>query len=167
VNGSSCSQVTAHRRLGPAAFVETSKLERQVLVLEKELELAEARRKQRHEASETILLRRGTMQLALLIWVLYYAVPLVTVDDSAYAATTSSSDSIAAAAAASTTTGAFVKTLMFPIASVGFGFRISRWGLPAEAGASSLGALVILWSAQVTVGKLMDAVEAYCLIMQQ
>jgi len=58
--------------------------------------------------------------------------------------------------------GLFFKRALFPISYVGMGQKLSKWGLGASAD-SSIGALMVLWSAQVTVGKLFDAIDAYYL----
>ena len=60
-------------------------------------------------------------------------------------------------------TGSFFKALLFPVSYVGIGTKIAKWGIDPEVATSSIGALVVMWSAQVTTGKLMDAVDAYIL----
>jgi hypothetical protein len=132
------------RKLGPSAFVETSKLERQVLVMEKEMEDIRERRKKQLDKLEKTLHRYGNISLAIVIFILYYGVPILTVEDMEVGLVTEAS-----------------KSYLKAITSVGMGMRVSRWGLPKDISASSLGALVVVWSAQVTVGKLMDAVDAY------
>jgi hypothetical protein len=52
----------------------------------------------------------------------------------------------------------FTKAFMFPLSYVGIGMRISRWGL--EDPSNSIGSLLVFWSAQTTVGKIMDGAEA-------
>ena len=91
------------------------------------------------------------MRLAALVWVLYYSLPIMTVDD------------IEISIGEYMPAGTFLKTLFFPINSFGFGVRISRWGLPSDVVANSLGALMVMWSSQVTVGKLFDAIDAFYL----
>jgi len=59
--------------------------------------------------------------------------------------------------------GPFLKRLLFPISYVGMGQKISKWGMGAASADASFGALMVLWSAQVTVGKLFDAIDAYYL----
>jgi hypothetical protein len=136
------------RKLGPSAFVETAKLERQVLALEKELEDIRARRKKTTDDLEKQLLRYGNVSLAFLIFVLY-GVPIITVESIEEGLGQYSKS--------------YLKAMLFPFSSVGAGARISKWGMPAETAANSIGALVVMWSSQVTVGKLMDAVDAYFL----
>lgn len=145
-------QVEHKRKLGPSAFVETSKLERQLLQLEKELETVRAKRKTQAEATEKLLLRSGNMRLSFLVWVLWYSIPILRVDD------------LEIAIGEYAPAGSFLKNLFFPISASGVGYRISKIGLPSAV--DSLGALLVMWSAQVTVGKLMDAVDAYYVNLQ-
>lgn len=145
-------QVEQKRQLGPQAFVETSKLERQLLHLEKELETVRAKRKTVAEATEKRLLRSGSMRLNVLVWILWYSVPVLSVH--------SNQDSLLVQG---DTPPLFLKNLFFPISASGIGYKISQFGLPSM---NSLGALFVMWSAQVTVGKLMDAVDAYYVNLQ-
>jgi len=103
---------------------------------------------------EKQLLRYGNMQLTAIIFFLYYGVAIVTVE-SGMEATDSIGDYEAA--------GSFMKKILFPVSYVGMGGKISKWGMAAEIAQASIGALMVLWSAQVTTGKLMDAVDAYYL----
>lgn len=146
-------ETDAKRKLGPSAFVEASKLERQVLALEKELEILRAERKDRIEKVEKVLLKGGRMRLAFLVFILYYSVPMFSLDD------VESSQAIGEYVSAEQ----FTKNLFFPISYSGFGYRISKIGLDPDIAASSIGALVVMWSAQTTVEKLMDAMDAYVL----
>lgn len=139
------------RKMGPSAFVETSKLERQVLAMEKELEKLNAERKASCKKVEKIFFQSGNMQLALLFYILYFGVPLITIQGLEVGL----GDTIEA--------GDYLRTILFPVSYIGVGIRLSKWGLPAEIAASSFSGLVVFWSAQVTVGKLMDAAEAYVL----
>jgi hypothetical protein len=135
------------RKLGPSAFVETSKLERQVLALEKELEQIRENRKEKSEVLEKKYVKRSSMLLSLLVFVLYYGVPLLTVE--AVDVGNSEADR-----------KVYLKSLLFPLASMGMAARLSRLGIPSEVSFNSVGALMIMWSSQVTVGKLMDAFDA-------
>jgi hypothetical protein len=49
----------------------------------------------------------------------------------------------------------YLQALLFPISYIGVGMRVSRFGLSAPG----FGALVVLWSAQVTTAKIMDGIE--------
>jgi hypothetical protein len=53
------------------------------------------------------------------------------------------------------------KTFLFPLSYVGVGIKLSQFGLTNPH--SSLGALLVFWSAQMTVAKIMDGVEALML----
>lgn len=139
------------RKLGPSAFVETSKLERQVLALEKELEQTYLKRRKTVEDLERILLRYGNMILSFTVFILYYGVPMLTLEGLEEGI----GDYVGA--------GNYMRALLFPVSYIGFGVRISKWGLPKETAAASVGALVVMWSSQVTAAKLMDAVEAFLL----
>lgn len=54
---------------------------------------------------------------------------------------------------------ALVKKVLFPISFVGFGFKVSKWGMTEESVATSLGALVVMWSGSGFVGQIFDGVE--------
>lgn len=140
------------RKLGPQAFVETSKLERQVLQLEKQISDIRSKREKRKEQVEKILVKGGNFRLSVLIGLLYYSVPLLQLD------------AISTAQHTGVTAETLLKNLMFPLSSIsGLGYRIANYGLADEYVGTSLGALLALWSSQMTVGKLMDAVDAYYL----
>ena len=63
---------------GPAAFVETSKLERQLLALDKELKQLYQDRQAAREKAENILLKYGRNVVAFCVFILYYGVPIVS-----------------------------------------------------------------------------------------
>jgi hypothetical protein len=106
---------------------------------------------------EKQLLRYGNMQLSFLIFILYYGVTILTVESGEESLSVMGSRDEYAAAAS------FFKKMLFPISYVGLGNKISKWGMDPEIAQASIGALMVLWSAQVTVGKIMDAVDAYYL----
>jgi len=140
------------RRLGPSAFVETSKLERQVLAKEKALEEMIAVRKSRTERISK-LVKNASLSFYGLVFVLYYSYSILSIDgtrlpgkDDGIVRTREEDAELATA---------FVQGLLFPLSYVGIGMRIARWGLPAPG----FGALLVLWSAQVTTGKLIDGIE--------
>ena len=139
------------RKLGPSAFVETSKLERQVLALDKDLEQTYLKRRKTVEDLERILLRYGNMILSFTVFILYYGVPMLTLEGLEEGI----GDYVGA--------GKYMRALLFPVSYIGFGVRISKWGLPRETAAASVGALVVMWSSQVTAAKLMDAIDAFFL----
>lgn len=95
-----------------------------------------------------MLLSYGNIQLAGLIFFLYYGVPIFSVNPN-HGGLMDLDDE------------ATFKSMLFPLSSVGLGMKIARYGLvDAER---SIGALVVLWSAQVSVSMVMDAVEAVVL----
>jgi hypothetical protein len=49
---------------------------------------------------------------------------------------------------------------LFPLSYLGIGVKISKLGLANPR--ASTGALLVVWAAQTTVGKIMDGVEALC-----
>merc|ERR1712032_1734136 len=55
---------------------------------------------------------------------------------------------------------AATKLFLFPLSFMGIGIKIARFGMPdPQIAASSIGALVVMWSAMVTVSKIMDCIE--------
>lgn len=97
------------------------------------------------------------MQLAFLVFFLYYGVPIFSVQTSPFDFGFATIDTVFDA-------GLYLKRLLFPITYVGMGVKLSRWGMSSpEEAACSIGALAVMWSAQVTMGQIMDAVDAYYL----
>jgi hypothetical protein len=137
---------------GSAAFVETSKLERQVLAEEKALSQVYQDRKAQLTVIKKLFKNIG-YALSLVIFFVYYGVPVVTMDGSLI-----ETNEILSAEGASMKGATFTKAFMFPLSYVGIGMRISRWGL--EDPSNSIGSLLVFWSAQTTVGKIMDGAEA-------
>jgi hypothetical protein len=137
---------------GFSAFVETSKLERQVLAEEKAMSQIYQDRKAQLTVIKKLFKNIG-LALSFVIFFVYYGIPVVTMDGSLI-----ETNEILSAEGASLKGAAFTKAFMFPISYVGLGMRLSRWGL--ENPSNSIGALLVLWSAQTTVGKIMDGVEA-------
>jgi len=150
-------QTDTMRKKGQPYFVETSKLERKLLVAEKELSNLYSQRKKFSDAVEKYVVKYGRHTLALLVFLVYYGVPIVTLEHVEIGPI----DFVSSAT--------YMKTLLFPISLVGFGVRMSKWGMTSVGGysqdvaASSIGGLLVVWSAQVTVGMIMDAVDAYVL----
>jgi hypothetical protein len=146
------------RKMGPKAFVETSKLERQVLALEKVVTEIKTKRKAHLEQLEKSILRKGNMILSLVVFILYFGVPMMRLKfdedeepfETLLVATTTDEPRRPQAA---------LQSLLFPISYLGFGIKISRLGLADPK--NSIGALVVLWSSQVTWGKLFDVIDAY------
>jgi len=150
------AQVKRSRALGPQAFVETSKLERRFLAEKKALgEIVESRTKSR-ERNEQLVGRIGTI-INLLIFVCWYSVPIMEFSgDRVLSPETLLSRSEATLAA----TEAFAAQL-FPLSYLGIGIRISKLGLANSK--TSTGALLVVWAAQTTVGKILDGLEALLL----
>mmetsp|Transcript_27584 Transcript_27584/g.57735 ORF Transcript_27584/g.57735 Transcript_27584/m.57735 type:complete len:197 (-) Transcript_27584:200-790(-) len=140
------------RKMGPSKFVETSKLERQVLAKEKELTQIKEERQKRQEAAEKTLSRYGNMTVAGIVFVLFYGVPVMTL------VTPDTDPSVMEDTVASPS----LKDMMFPVGHLGLGMRLARWGL--EDANNSMGALVVMWSGQVFVSKIMDAMDAFLLV---
>lgn len=150
-------ETSLKRNMGPSHFVETSKLERKVLALEKELQEIYAQRQQQVQRMEQTYVKYGNYAVILLVWIIYYGVPLVTIEG----LEGSSANDILGEDF--TSADSYLKVILFPISVVGFGIRLSKWALPKEVAHCSIGALIVMWSSQVVMGKLMDAVEALML----
>jgi len=139
------------QQLGPSAFVETSKLERQLLVLDKELKQAYEDRQAAREKAERFLMKYGRNSIALCVFILYYGVPIVTFSGGLSGEAIARTDEEVPAA--------FHKAIMFPLSFIGLGYKISKWGMDEESVATSLGALVVMWSGSGFVGQLCDGLE--------
>jgi hypothetical protein len=137
---------------GSSAFVETSKLERQVLAEEKALSQVSQDRKAQLTVIQKLFKNIG-LALSFVVFFVYYGVPVLTMDGSLI-----ETNEILSAEGASWKGAAFTTAFMFPLSYVGIGVRLSRWGL--EDPSNSIGALLVFWSAQTTVGKIMDGIEA-------
>ena len=109
---------------------------------------------------EKQLLRYGNMQIAIVVFFLYYGVPILSIQ--------TNMDSLVVvddAANLYVDASTYLRRMLFPISYIGTGIKLSRWGISggADAAASSFGALAIMWASQVTMGQIMDAVDAYYL----
>eukprot|EP00977_Amphora_coffeiformis_P014821 scaffold4226_cov180-Amphora_coffeaeformis.AAC.6 len=135
-------QVTHLRKLGQQVFVECSKVERQLLQVEKDIERQRTARTERTKKWEKRLLRYGNIAMSLLIFVLYYGIPVIALEP------LMQQDVLGAPP---------LKSLLFPVSYVGLGMRAARFGLPDPM--NSIGALVVFWSAQVLVGQAYDAMD--------
>jgi hypothetical protein len=149
------------RKMGPKAFVETSKMERQVLALEKKVSEIKAQRKARLEHLEKSIFRKANVILSLVVFILYFGVPMMRLkfDEEEEPLRLFEETTTLAATAATSNKQAALQSLLFPISYLGFGIKISRLGLVDPK--NSIGALVVLWSSQVTWGKLFDVIDAY------
>ena len=144
------------RSKGPSAFVETSKLERKVLALEKELaELSEKRKG--HESVTQGRVKRMQQVMNLALFLIYYGIPVMVLDGLALSLnhpalvpSRGDEDGMESQCAS-----AFYRAMLFPISYIGIGMRIAKMGCAG----GSIGALIVYWSAQVTVGKVYDGCE--------
>ena len=144
--------VTAQkRRLGPSAFVETSKLERQVLAKEKALEEMVTTRNARTARIQKFV-KNSNLALYALVFVLYYNLSVLSIDGTRVAA---KDEIVRTPLEEAELATSFMQGLLFPISFFGIGMRVARFGLPTPG----FGALVVLWSSQVTVGKIIDGME--------
>lgn len=144
------------RRLGPSAFVETSKLERSVLAKEKELAKQQEARKIQSTRIQQIIRNFG-LALYAFVFMIYYGIPLLVIDGMGVSSTTNSDLETELLESSDKRAAAFLRAILFPISYVGIGLKFARLGV--ENPASSIGALVVLWSGQVTVGKIIDCIE--------
>mmetsp|Transcript_39053 Transcript_39053/g.44536 ORF Transcript_39053/g.44536 Transcript_39053/m.44536 type:complete len:205 (-) Transcript_39053:90-704(-) len=143
------------RSLGPSAFVETSKLERQILTKEREIAKIAESRKDRSNRINGFIGRFGYL-IYIVVFVSYYGLNVLSIDgtrvgDAAMIAMSSEEEKERATA--------FLQGFLFPLSYIGIGMRLARFGLPTPG----FGALLVLWSAQTTVGKLIDGIEVLIL----
>ena len=146
-------RVKKSRALGPHAFVETSKLERQLLAEEKKLRDISETRKKALEKNEKMIKNIG-MVVNFIIFLCWYGVPVMEFSGERLLAPDvllSRKESAEAAISA-------FNSYLFPLNFLGMGVRISKLGLANPKG--STGALLVVWAAQMTVGQIMDGVEA-------
>jgi hypothetical protein len=149
-------RVRRSRELGPPAFVETSKLERQQLAEEKALsESAESRARtlMRYER----LVRNAGTALSVIVFILWYGVPVLEFSGDRIV-TLSQADRILSEGEGQEAAIAAFEACLFPMSYMGLGLKVSKWGMVNPRASS--GALLVLWSAQTTVGKIMEGVEA-------
>lgn len=142
------------RRLGPSAFVETSKMERQVLAKEKQLQQVYEKRQERLALVQRVASQASWVVSGILL-VLYYGVPVITMNPNKI--TSSNLSDLRAGPEVAT---AYTQALLFPISYFGFGIRLAKFGL---SNGSAVPALLVVWSAQETAAKIMDGVEALML----
>lgn len=135
------------RKLGQVAFVETSKLERSLLALEKELDQTRTARNKARTQMERYFLRYGNILMSFIIFILYYGIPIVTLESS-----------LEPELGQSLYASPPLKSMLFPVSYVGIGMRVARWGLQDPT--NSVGALVVFWSAQVLCGQAFDGMDA-------
>ena len=160
------------RKKGASTFVETSKLERKVLSLEKSLTEEKEIRKENVEKLQKSLKRVGIF-INLVIFLIYYGIPLLTIDGLRIPLVNPDlvaglKDGIGSGSAALEQgvdvvhASMFMKGIMFPLSYVGMGMKLSKLGL-GEIKHCSTGALVVFWSAQVMTEKILECLEALSL----
>jgi hypothetical protein len=150
------ANVTRSRKKGPSAFVETSKLERQLLAQEKALaETMEKREVLQSSAAKRS--KNANYVVSLLVFMLWYGVPIMGFE----AHRLETTEILSVEEGQELANGAY-RAFLFPISVVGLGLRFSKWGLNNPQ--SSAGALLAFWSAQTTVAKIMDGVEALIIV---
>ena len=137
------------RSLGPSAFVETAKLERQVLAKEKELASMESGRSDRIAKVEAII-KKASTAVQLIIFLVYWGVPILSVDGSRIASSASVGHIVSAEDAAN----ACMRGICFPYC---VWLKVAAMGVTEQA--SSIGALVVYWSSQTTVKKFAEVFE--------
>ncbi|CAB9523162.1 expressed unknown protein [Seminavis robusta] len=144
------------RKKGPSAFVETSKSERQLLALDRELQKIYQQRQAQRESADKLFKNLRNV-LGAIVFILYLGVPIVSF---------SSVDSTSLIEKES-----ILAPLLFPISVMGMGFRISKWGLAlgndanaVEVLGESLSALIPFWAASSFVAQVMDGVEYLMLV---
>jgi hypothetical protein len=150
-------RVNKSRALGPPAFVETSKMERQQLAEEMALsELADARKITL--AAWQKLSRNLNLGCCAVILFVYYGIPLLEFHPERVVPQPGEVLTVEDAGMIADST---MQAFLFPLSVIGMGIRASKWGLPNPK--SSVGALLVFWSAQTTVGKIIDGIEALVL----
>lgn len=149
-------QVVVSRSRGPSHFVETSKLERQQLAESKVLSSMSELRQQNIDRYHKVTKYTG-WALSLLVFVLWYQVPIIEFSsDHVFHPNRVLSQTERHDLAVSS-----YDSFLFPLSYVGVGVRVSKWGLANPR--TSIGALLVVWSAQVTVDQVMDGIEALML----
>jgi hypothetical protein len=151
------AEVVRMRNKGASAFVATSKLERKQLAEKKSLSTASEIRKERAEILEKIT-RKLDMGVCLAVFLWYYGVPVLEFSAERLVENRALGDAILSVEEGELAAVSAFRSMLFPLSYVGIGIRLSRWGLPSPG--SSMGALLVFWSAQTTVSQLMDCADA-------
>jgi hypothetical protein len=146
------TRVTQSRNKGPSAFVETSKLERQLLADEKSLAETTELRKAKLAGIEKYT-KVAMYVVSGLVYLLWYGVPILE-----FAGHRVETVEVLSAEEGQELAISAFNAFLFPLSYVGVGLKLSKWGLLNPKASS--GALLAFWSAQTTVSKIMDAVDA-------
>jgi hypothetical protein len=132
------------RKMGPPAFVECSKSERQLLALDKELlQLYQQRQVQREQVVKVFSYARNL--LSVLVFILYRGVAVLSFSGFADPGTLENKS--------------ILVPMLFPISVVGLGFKISKWGLEETAMGDGIAALIPFWAGSTFVSQIFDGVE--------
>lgn len=151
-------QVIKSRGKGPQAFVETSKLERQHLAEVKALAtLAEER--ELNVTKWQAMCKSINYALYAIIFVVYFGIPMLEL--SAHRVAPVGAEVLTLDQATELATKS-MQGFLFPLSYFGLALRISKLGLANPK--SSIGALMVFWSSQTTISKIMDGVEALLLV---
>lgn len=141
------------RALGPAAFVETSKLERAVLATVKEVAKLKAAREARI-ARSTKLIKKCNLLTNVVVMLMYFGVALLAIDGSRIIdENISSNDEIISDVERA---ASFWKGLFFPLTYHGMGYKISQFGIESGMRTSCVGALAVFWAARTTSGQFFE-----------
>ena len=140
-------QTSESRRLGPQAFVETSKLERQLLNKEKKYSYILSNREERQKNFDSRK-KKISLIINIIVFILYYGVPMFVIDGMGIEGVLEEALEEKAVS--------FYRGMVFPISVFGMGFKLSSFGMKSKGA----GALVILWCGQVTVNKITECLDA-------
>jgi len=151
------TQVQKSRTLGPQAFVETSKLERQLLAEEKSLNALKESRKEVMLQYQRMI-RTADLVQCFIVFFVWFGVPIFEFSGHRV----HSADTVYTEEEANDLAMRMFQSFLFPLSYVGLGIKISKWGLNNPK--SSVGALLVFWSSQTFVSQLMDALEAIVLL---
>ena len=135
--------------------METSKLERQELAKEKELaEMAKKQRKAMEKWQK--LLKNAFLCLNLVIFWMYYGIPMME-----FSGHRITPEEILTPVESQEAAILAFEACLFPLSYFGIDIKISKWGMVNPR--ASTGALLVFWSAQATVGQIMDGIDALCM----
>lgn len=155
--------VAQGRTKGPSAFVETSKLERALLQLEKQMNDTKTTRSNQIDAFLKLKKRIG-YALYILVFALYYGIPMIQMDGFRVSNMDEDSSSRNVEDTEDVVAAQFMKELLFPMYASRFFIRLANWGLPSTCNPfSSLGALMIFWSGEITITKLLESAFGFLL----
>ena len=129
-------QCAESKRLGPAAFVETSKLERSILAREKEISELNSS-KETQLAKMKMVTTRLNYVFYVTVTALYWGIPMLLLNDVEKQGDASS----------------YLKTYFFPML-FGISGRVANFGQPV----GSIAPLFVVWAGQVTISEISGCV---------